>query len=158
MQIHRKIVVGLFAVSLAACASTPTEPKASAAPVAAPAIAAKAAPAVAVAGAPKPEKSAVTMTFSAPLVSTHAAAIAAAKESGFDIATDTDTYVAGPRPRKIGVFVGSGGETINITFKSLGEASTEVTVWTKRTFVGGAGQKDWDAPVLDAMKASLAAK
>lgn len=100
----------------------------------------------------------MTQTFAAPLAATHAAAVAAAKESGFEIATDTDAYVAGPRPRKVGAFVGSGGETINILFKPMGDASTEVTVWTKRTFVGGAGQKDWNAPVLASMKAALAGK
>ena len=84
--------------------------------------------------------------------------MAAAKLSGFDIKTETDALVSGTRPRKIGAFVGSGGETINIELKSVDAATTAVTVSTKRTFVGGAGQKSWNAPVIDAMTASLASK
>ena len=111
----------------------------------------------AAAAAPDAPSNASTETFKAGLSATHDAAIAAAKESGFEIENDSATFISGPRPRKIGVFVGSGGETINISLSEIDASSTRVTIWTKRTFVGGAGQKSWNEPILSAMKASLGA-
>ena len=108
------------------------------------------------AGAAKAPKDASVATFKADLAATHGAAVAAARESGFEIsATSSDTFITGPRPRKIGVLVGSGGETINIMLAPGAAGMTDVTVWTKRTFVGGAGQKSWNEPVLASMRNKL---
>lgn len=154
MKITTLLASGFLAATLAGCASSGGEAPPAAKP-AAPAPAAKAAASAPAAASPNAPKNAVSATFNAPLSRTHDAAVEAAKQSGFEIgAASTDTFVTGPRPRKIGLVVGSGGETINIALKSMGD-STQVTVWTKRTFVGGAGQKDWDAPVIAAMKAQL---
>jgi hypothetical protein len=136
-----------MAAGVSACAGSP----ASTTPAATPAPQAAAAPA-------PTNKNAVEATFATPLQQTHDAAVAALKLNGFDIKSETETLITGERPRKIGVFVGSGGEKISVTLTSLDATSTKASSDTQRTFVGGAGQKDWDAPVIEAMTQTLTAK
>jgi hypothetical protein len=54
----------------------------------------------------------------------------------------------GQRSRKVGAFVGSGGEILTVMLKSLDANRTEVTVKNKKTFVGMAGQKNWSEPLM----------
>jgi hypothetical protein len=63
----------------------------------------------------------------------------------------------GQRSRKVGAFVGSGGEILTVTLKSLDANRTEVTVKTKKTFVGMAGQKNWNEPLTGEISKLLSA-
>jgi hypothetical protein len=53
--------------------------------------------------------------------------------------------------------VGSGGETVSVTLTPAGDGKVSINIRTKKSFVGMAGQKNWDQPVLDEMLKSLAA-
>jgi hypothetical protein len=62
------------------------------------------------------------------------------------------------RPRKVGFFVGSGGETVGIWLEPLGPDQTHVLVTTATTAAGRLGQKNWDNEVLAEMEKSLSKK
>lgn len=94
--------------------------------------------------------------FQQPVATVQKAAVEALSATGFNVTKQQPTYVEGKRPRKVGVFVGSGGETVGVWLTASGADATEVRVDTARTFVGGAGQKDWDAPILAKMRELLA--
>ena len=64
-------------------------------------------------------------------------------------------HTSGFRPRKVGLFVGSGGETVGGWLEPVGEQQTRVRVDTAKSFVGIAGQKNWDAEVLAQMEKTL---
>jgi len=76
---------------------------------------------------------------------------------GCEIKKNDAGYVEGYRSHKIGVFVGSGGETVSVKVTAGSDGATNVDIRTKKSFVGMAGQKNWDQPVLDEMTKSLAA-
>ena len=115
-------------VALAGCASTPDKP---------------------------PGHNAV---FLRPAAEVQKAAVDALVELGFDVEKSEPVYVEGFRPRKVGLFVGSGGETVGIWIEPLGPSRTGVRVDTARSFVGIAGQKRWDEDVLDKLEKSLGKK
>lgn len=77
--------------------------------------------------------------------------------TGFEIKKQEPNYVEGYRPRKVGVFVGSGGESVGVWLTALAADKTEVKIKTAKTFVGGAGQKNWDSAVLAELTKSLGA-
>jgi hypothetical protein len=83
------------------------------------------------------------------------AAVDALVVTGFDINKQEPTYVEGFRPRKVGLFVGSGGETVGVWLTAQGPNKTEVKVDTAKSFAGMAGQKNWDAEILNEMTKSL---
>lgn len=93
--------------------------------------------------------------FEQPLAKTQQAAVDALTVVGCGIKKQEPSYVEGSRPHKMGLFVGSGGETIKITLVSLEPQKTSVTVKTEKSFVGFAGQKNWDKQVLEAMTKEL---
>ena len=84
------------------------------------------------------------------------AAVDALSVTGFDIERSEPLYVQGFRPRKVGLLVGSGGETIGIWLKPVAENRTMVNVSTQKSFVGIVGQKDWSPEVLAEMQRTLA--
>jgi hypothetical protein len=84
------------------------------------------------------------------------AAVNALTVIGCTIKKEEAAYVEGRRDRKIGAFVGSGGETVKVTLTAAGEGKTSIDIRTKKTFVGMAGQKNWDQPVLDEITKALA--
>ncbi len=94
--------------------------------------------------------------FESSLEDTRSAAVDALTVLGFEIEEQTDAYIRGHRPHKVGLFVGSGGETVGIWLQSISEGKTGVKVDTAKSFVGHLGQKDWDDQVLTEMKKSLA--
>jgi len=67
------------------------------------------------------------------------------------ITGSTDTSVLAQRNRHVGVFVGSGGEELAVTWKAVEPGRTFVTAATKTGFVGGAGQKAWSCEIVDKM-------
>lgn len=122
----RMILLGLASVLVAGCASTPVA------------------------------HDATPMTvFQQPIQRMHKAAVDALVVTGFDITKQEPTYVEGFRPRKVGLFVGSGGETVGIWLAGQGPNKTEVRVNTAKSFVGIVGQKNWDTEILNEMTKSL---
>ena len=101
------------------------------------------------------EDKGVQATLDATPEAVHKAAADALAVIGCEIKKDEPTHLEGVRTRKIGVFVGSGGETVTVSIAAQGDGKTNVDIRTKRTFVGGAGQKNWDQPVLDEIHKSL---
>jgi hypothetical protein len=99
----------------------------------------------------------VQATLDQPISSVHKAAVDALTVIGCTIKKEEATYIEGKRERKIGAFVGSGGETVSVTLSEAAAGKVAVDIRTAKTFVGGAGQKNWDQPVLDEMTKVLAA-
>ena len=99
----------------------------------------------------------VRATLDHPIEVAQKAAVNALTVIGCTIKKEDPTYVEGKREHKVGVFVGSGGETVSVTLTPAGDGKVSVSIRTKKTFVGMAGQKNWDQPVLDEMMKSLAA-
>jgi hypothetical protein len=81
------------------------------------------------------------------------AAIATKALSAVDasVTEKTPTQIRAQRNRQIGLFVGSGGEELNVTLRPVSNSSTFVAVATKTGFVGGAGQKAWSCQIVDQM-------
>jgi hypothetical protein len=105
--------------------------------------------------APTPDASSTTQTFDQPIEAVHKSAINALVVTGFDVEKNEPSYIEGFRPRKIGLFVGSGGETVGVWLKPVDASATAVTVDTARSFTGYAGQKVWNSEVLSEMSAKL---
>lgn len=101
------------------------------------------------------EDKGVQATLDATPEAVHKAAADALAVIGCEIKKDEPTHLEGVRSHKVGLFVGSGGETVTISIVAPAEGKTNVDIRTKRTFVGGAGQKNWDQPVLDEIRKSL---
>ena len=99
----------------------------------------------------------VQATLDHPVEVAQKAAVNALTVIGCTIEKEDPTYVEGKREHKVGVFVGSGGETVSVTLTPAGEGKVSINIRTKKSFVGMAGQKNWDQPVLDEMLKSLAA-
>ncbi len=97
-----------------------------------------------------------TTVFQQPIERVQKAAVDALVVTGFDVTKQEPTYVEGSRPRKVGLFVGSGGETVGIWLAEQGPNKTEVRVETAKSFVGIVGQKNWDTEILNEISKSLA--
>jgi hypothetical protein len=104
---------------------------------------------------PKADNAKTKAVFNQPQAQVQKAAADALVVTGFDLKKQEAAYVEGYRPRKVGVFVGSGGETVGIWLTALAPDKTEVKLVTAKTMVGRAGQKSWDAEVLAAMTKTL---
>jgi hypothetical protein len=96
--------------------------------------------------------------FNSSLEETQKAAIDALMIKGFDITKSDSTYVEGFMPRKFGLAVGSGGETVGIWLEPRGADATEVRVDTAKSLVGIVGQKNWDQEVVFEMQKILREK
>jgi hypothetical protein len=97
----------------------------------------------------------MTVTFDKPLVTVQKAAIDALTVVGVDVKKQEPNYVEGKRSRKVGVFVGSGGEVLSVALTAVGPDKTEAKVRTTKTFVGHMGQKVWDQDVVNEMAKAL---
>jgi len=95
------------------------------------------------------------VAFNQPVAKTQRAAVDALTVIGCDIKKQEPTYVEGHRPLKMGLVVGSGNETVKVTLTAISPQKTSVNVKTEKSFVGGAGQKDWSQQVLAEMTKSL---
>ena len=86
----------------------------------------------------------------------HAAALEALASIGCQIKKDSPLAIEAKRPNKVGLAVGSGGEKLLVTIKSVADGKTEVKVVTKKTMMGVIGQKRWNdevaAHIRDAIK------
>ena len=95
------------------------------------------------------------VVFRKPLPEVRAAAVSALVVCGFDIKEEESNYLQGSRPRKMGLFVGSGGESIGVWLEEQGASRTYVEVNTAKSFVGIVGQKNWNNAVLGEMRRIL---
>jgi len=93
--------------------------------------------------------------FNQPIAKTQRAAVNALVVIGCDIKKQEPTYVEGHRPLKMGLIVGSGNETVKVSLATVSPQKTSVNVKTEKSFVGGAGQKDWSKQILDEMTKAL---
>jgi len=75
--------------------------------------------------------------------------------AGFEIQKTEPLYVEGFRPHRVGLVVGSGGETVGVWLEPLGDSKTGVRVDTAKSLLGIAGQRTWDADILNEMSKSL---
>ena len=131
---YAKILVLFFFIVLTACSSGQVKPEES--------------------QASRPEGQ--EAVFNYPPESVNKAATNALAVLGFDIQKTEPLYLEGYRPHKIGLFVGSGGETGHIWLEPLEGGKTRARVATTKSFVGYVGQKNWDQEILDEMQKSLA--
>lgn len=76
---------------------------------------------------------------------------------GFEITRNEPLYVECFRPRKVGMFVGSGGETAGVWPNSVSAEQTSVRVDTAKSTVGYLGQKDWTQEILSDIRRELRA-
>jgi hypothetical protein len=95
------------------------------------------------------------VVFAQPLEKTRQGAVDALVVLGFDLKKQDPAYIEGFRPRKIGLFVGSGGETVGVWLEPVGDQQTRVRVDTAKSLAGIVGQKNWDAEVLTQMEKTL---
>jgi len=108
------------------------------------------------ASAPSGGSSATNVSFDYPAATVQKAAVNALSVTGFDIQKSDPGYVEGFRPRKVGLFVGSGGETIGVWIQPVSANRTNAKVETEKSVFGYVGQKNWDDDVIAAMRSSLA--
>lgn len=95
-----------------------------------------------------PPDTAPNAEFSKPMAKVKEASLNALVVLGCEIKKDLPNYVEGKRVRKVGAFVGSGGETLRVWLSEAG-GKTSIKVSTDKTFVGGAGQKNWDKELVE---------
>jgi hypothetical protein len=93
--------------------------------------------------------------FEQPMDKTQKAALDALAVFGFEIKKQEPDFIEGRRPNKWGLFVGSGGETMKVWLESPGPTQTKVKVKTEHSFMGIAGQKNWDDKVLAELTKAL---
>jgi hypothetical protein len=86
------------------------------------------------------------------LAAAHQSGLDALAKIGANVKKNEPAYLEGRRPNKIGLVVGSGGETVKIWLTAQGGAKTAVKVKTVKSFVGIAGQRNWDSEVIAAMQ------
>ena len=102
-----------------------------------------------------PPAGAANATFDQPIAAVQVQAVNALTVLGCEFKKQLPNYVEGKRVRKVGVFVGSGGETLRVWLAEVG-GKIEVRVSTSKTFVGGAGQKNWDKQIVEEITKGLA--
>jgi len=89
--------------------------------------------------------------FDQPIEKVKQAAVDALVANGFNINKQEPTYIQGSRPHKVGLFVGSGGETAGVWLEKLDDNRTSVKVSTAESLAGNMGQKSWDGEILTGM-------
>lgn len=104
---------------------------------------------------PRATDAKASAVFQQPVDKVQKATVDALTVTGFDIKKQEPTYVEGFRPRKVGFFLSSGGETVGVWLIAQAPDKTEVRVNTAKSSFGIAGQKNWDAEILDEMRKSL---
>lgn len=98
-----------------------------------------------------------SLIYNKPEAVVQKAAVDALVANGFVISKSDAEYVEGARPHKVGLLVGSGGESAGVWLSSLGGDKTSVKVSTAKSFAGMAGQKDWDKEIIADMDKSIGA-
>jgi hypothetical protein len=96
-----------------------------------------------------------SVLFGQPIEKVQKVAVDSLAVLGFEMSKTEPTYVEGHRPHRMGLFVGSGGETVGVWLEQVGADATRVEVDTARSIVGIVGQKSWDDEVFAEMQKSL---
>lgn len=89
--------------------------------------------------------------FAQPLARVNEAAVRALVSVGCNVKRKETYFASGSRPQKMGLFIGSGGETVKVFMLPQGDKVTNVWVDTDLSFVGMAGQQGWNKQVLAEM-------
>ncbi|WP_426271781.1 hypothetical protein ACN9MB_10600 [Dyella kyungheensis] len=99
----------------------------------------------------KPGDGTPSVVYDKPAGEVQKAAVDALVANGFVVSKSTADYIEGARPHKVGLVVGSGGESAGVWLSSIGGAKTSVKVSTAKSFAGMAGQKNWDKEIIAEM-------
>jgi hypothetical protein len=105
----------------------------------------------------RPGDSVPSVVFNKPEATVQKAAVDALQANGFVVSKSDAEYVEGARPHKVGLVVGSGGESAGVWLASLSSDKTAVKVSTAKSFAGMAGQKNWDKEIIAEMDKSIGA-
>lgn len=105
----------------------------------------------------KPADTVPSVVYNKPEAAVQKAAVDAMVANGFVISKSDAEYVEGARPHKMGLVVGSGGESAGVWLSSLESDKTSVKVSTAKSFAGMAGQKSWDKEIIAEMDKSIGA-
>jgi hypothetical protein len=84
------------------------------------------------------------------------AAVNALVVSGFEIEKQEALYVQGFKTRQVGLFVGSGGETVGVWIEPAGPMRTRVYIDTAKSLLGIVGQRNWNEDVMTMLEHELA--
>lgn len=103
----------------------------------------------------KPTDTVPSVVYDKPETTVQKAAVDALVANGFVVSKSDAEYVEGARPHKMGLFVGSGGESAGVWLSALGSDKTSVKVDTAKSFAGMAGQKNWDKEIIAEMDKSI---
>ena len=103
----------------------------------------------------KPSDAQPGVVYNKPIADVQKAALNALASNGFEITKSGADYVEGSRPHKMGLLVGSGGETAGVWLTAVSATSTSVKVDTAKSFAGMAGQKSWDTEIIAAMDSNV---
>jgi hypothetical protein len=103
----------------------------------------------------KPNDTVPSVVYDKPESVVQKAAIDALVANGFEIKTTQADYIEGSRPHKMGLVVGSGGESAGVWLTAIGTAKTSVKVDTAKSVLGIAGQKNWNTEILAEMDKSV---
>lgn len=95
------------------------------------------------------------VVFAQPIEQVRQAALRALTFVGCEVKKQNAFYLNGRRPNKFGLFVGSGGETVEVFLYPKSETETHVWVDTDMSFVGIAGQQSWNKQVVAEMTSTL---
>jgi hypothetical protein len=87
-------------------------------------------------------------SYPRPIEEVRPAAARALTFVGCKLEEQEDFFIKGKRPQKMGLFVGSGGETVKVFLHPKAANETDVWVDTDLSFVGMAGQQGWNKQVL----------
>jgi len=101
---------------------------------------------------PSPETGRV---YTASVEKVRAAAEDALVATGFQIDVQDPRHVEGFRPRRVGIFLGSGGERAAVWLEPQGPDRVRVLVDTGRSFVGFAGQRNWTPEIYEELDRAL---
>ncbi|MFC4529062.1 hypothetical protein ISN76_18645 [Dyella halodurans] len=126
-KVSGKFVTAVCMLVLAGCSATPT----------------------------KPGDAAPGIVYNKPETTVQKAAVDALVANGFVVSKSDAEYVEGARPHKVGLVVGSGGESAGVWLSSLGSDKTAVKVSTAKSLAGIAGQKNWDKEIIAEMDKSI---
>lgn len=121
-----KCLIAVGLVALAGCSATPTRPS-----------------------------SAQSIIYNKSEATVQKAAVDALVANGFEIDRSDTDYVGGSRPHKMGLFVGSGGESAGVWLSPVERGKTAVKVSTAKSLLGIVGQKNWDAEIIASMDKSI---
>lgn len=104
----------------------------------------------------KEPKGATTIVLEQPIARVQQAAVNALAVIGCKIRKNEATYLEGKRSNKVGLAVGSGGETIKVWLTADGPTKTSLKVATAKSMMGYVGQRSWNEAVVQEIQKDLA--